>query len=159
MSHAFSPSERRRPIHIAAFLALSVGLPACSLFGDHLNLSVTRYTGPPITHTEVRGLWSALIDADEVTLLSDPDAPSDRSFSSIHLVFENHEQDLPTLKDVWMGPTGEGVGTAIRTATVEIQSWDLAGEISGTVWTTRRFGSVTADTFWMDLSQTAVTDE
>lgn len=123
---------------------------------DPTVLKIIQYDGDPLTEDDVVAqTWKAEIDQNKVRLRQNT-LPEDSSSYVIVIDFEHKEDGLPEVKDMTWGPAGRGFYRRVHAGLVEIQSWDLNGEVSGRVsLTSHAFYGPTV--FWIDLSESTTT--
>ena len=140
-----------RLIIIAALSAIFCTLIGCGVTGPKEFLEVVRYSGPPITESEVYDQWTLRIEGDtfvlrELKMESDPERNV-----GLALTLKNNQDFLPILEDVWYGPLEGGIGRRVTVARLEVQSWDVDALLSGVVRAELPTGGVAYKYFWVNL--------
>ena len=149
--------------HAIRFLFLILVIPffvtvsGCSAVGGaDPEYTVVPYEGEAFDQSGVIVTWVVEVDGNRLILRETsenlPDDVDDQA-QFLRVTVENIDNELPDLVDVWMGPEGGGVGTKAKKSRLEVQSWDVEGEISGVLVSDIGSTVNVHSRFWIDLSE------
>ena len=152
-----SHKQQERTLSFIKFqLALNlhlVSLPGCFFRDEDPDYSVVQYEGEAFVESDVLATWSFEVDGDRLIIREHPSEFFDEQAQLLWVTLEDIGNELPSLVDVWYGPENGGIGSVIKKSRLEVQSWDLSGEISGVFKSDLPTGGNLFSLFWIDLSE------
>ena len=139
---------------LIAFLFMSSG--CSSIGGADPEYTVVPYEGEAFDRSGVIPIWAVEIEGNRLIMReTSENLPNDVDDQVQFLVvtLENINNELPDLVDVWLGPEDGGIGKKAEKSRMEVQSWDLSGEISGVFVSDIGSTGNLHSRFWLDLSE------